>query len=256
MKKILCFALCISLMFLCSCFYIADYPDTYTTGYCYNNYVKANPNLRWISRSKIARNSVKRSDRSDTYDDPAGFYSYWAIKKVPVDEYLVEEQFLIFETYHTLVKNKNYSKDPIFDYNAKSAKIVWRGDEKSKSVKKIDVDLIKDLICESIKSEQYIDKMSETSTNIQKKSPVIKSIFTKDPRSDTLYLGIEITFSEYKNIFWRGLIVKDNNKYYVKCFIESERVIDSDSKEDIEYNAVFIELPEDISKIIAKVDPN
>ena len=266
MKKILCFVLCISFVFLFSCAYKADYPDTFTSEYCYNNYVMANPNLRLTCDAKIAKNRVKDKvyvPQGGTYEDlsdgrdpaiyDANNYIFRAIKNIPMDKYLLQARPIIFDTSKdVLIKNKDYHKDPIFDYNAILAEIVWEGSENYISVAKIDVKAIKKVICEAIKSENYLEL--EKKIIIKKEYTPERKFFNSEPKTDNLYLNLEITFEEYESLIWVGRIFKNENKYYLRCYIETGETVEEKYKEGDLYKAVYVELPEDISSIIAKID--
>lgn len=252
MKKILCFTLCVSFILLFSCAYKADYPNTYTTEYCYKNYVNANPNLLLTVDAKIAKNSVERSARSESYN-PSGWYRFYGIKNIPIDKYLWQRHNLLLGISERLVRNKNYFKDPLFDYDAISAKMAWIGKENDISVAEIEVNAIKKVICDAIRSKNY-SEYTETLKTIKREYTPEKTFFNIEPKTDTLYLGIEIIFEEYDDLFWMGTILADSEKYYVECFVESEKFINSQGIEDVEYKAVYIELPENISGIIAGID--
>ena len=95
--------------------YVVEYPELYTPEYCTNNYIQADPNLLYIA---YADNSIGR------IDVPGGYARYYAIKDVPIDDFLLLDEAIMFDPLsYKIVKNK-YNLDltlqDILSYKIKS----------------------------------------------------------------------------------------------------------------------------------------
>ena len=97
-----------------------EYPKHYTSEYCFNNYIAADPNLGYLQ-------SAENSTAEPFYDAPY-FYSYYGIKDVPLEKYLrVFERALFFDSGSSnLVKHKDMeNEEAIRDYEVNSAILYW-----------------------------------------------------------------------------------------------------------------------------------
>ena len=127
MKRIIIFLLSIMLLLnvLSSCVqkdnYIVEYPEMYTPTYCSENYIQADPNLVHL---RAADNDLGR------IDVPGGGARYCAIKDIPLDEYLLFDEYVMFAPLsYQIVKNKNNTALPvqeILSYKIKSVNLYWR----------------------------------------------------------------------------------------------------------------------------------
>ena len=105
---------------------IVEYPELLTPEYCSANYIEADPNLIYLVS---ADNSIGKIDVS------GGYASYYAIKDVPFDDYLLlDEAIMLAPLSYKIVKNKNnmdLSQQEILSYETESLIIYSISDDLS-----------------------------------------------------------------------------------------------------------------------------
>ena len=209
-----------------------EYPEIYTPEYCYENYTDADPYLTFLYS---AENSI------GIYDVPGGGDIYYAIKDVPLDEYLYVRHCVMFQTgYHgRIVKNKNkvLPVQEVLAYKIKSVEVYSCNPVNSVAIsEKVWVSLgnaiVKEIVAaldeDGVASFQpYIQECIDTGNyrNIEKHedvsmyNQVSKEYHNDDPFSDgkknNSCLYIRVSFEEYENLVWDAPIWELDGTYYI-----------------------------------------
>jgi len=213
MKRILIFSLCILLLLnvLSSCVqkdnYIVEYPEMYTTTYCSENYIEADPNLVHL---RAADNDLGK------IDVPGGNAKYCAIKDVPLDEYLLFDEYVMFAPLsYQIVKNKNNTALPvqeILSYKIKSVDLYlpayWKDiylDKRElgrnwvkEQISSVDVD-------GAIAFQTYVIECFENGNLIP----------MGDPAYELTSIQLRVIFEDYENLVWDSSIYSLNGNYYI-----------------------------------------
>ena len=215
MKKIVsCFLISLALFhMLTSCRqreeraddYVADYPEMYTPEYCMDNYVGADENLIHV---QAAENSIGKVLEYGVY------YDFYAIKDVPMEEYLSVSTCAIMFDYPTdrIVKNKNLdrSEQEILAWEIKSVELYWTRADASSSLEYVAALDSKEA---ALMQSQWIEYLENG--KYKEKGGIYNSI---EKGEDTLYesvLRVRVSFSKYENIVWEAGIKEDDGEYYV-----------------------------------------
>ena len=259
MKKTIIFLLLISILFLTSCAlpYRMKYPDEYTGQYCHNNYFVTSSNLKYLSCAK---------NRIDSWKENMKTMQFYGIKDIPLDKYLAVRisEFMTYP-YFAVVQSNESQDRALFDYTACKAEIFlgsnpnidwdkdinrcnWGEKSHSKSIAEISPEYIQKYICNAISEGTYISYDS------------YDALFFRSVKQQ-IYVSIDVCirlyFSEYNNLVWDSNIFQFDNKYYILCEERFENKEDSNEPNTVQeyiYKPVYIELPEDISRIIAEID--
>lgn len=191
--------------------YIVTYPQKYTTAYCEENYIRADPNLIHLI---AAENEIGK------IEIPGGWGYYRAIKDVSMEDYLVMTKVLMFGINgRDIVKNKNNDALPeqeILSYHIKKIEI-YKNEKSLKELYHIDVlKLGNERVTEVISSFD-----GEKADRFQ--SDLIECLEKGNYKNgdeitfDIFELNIRITFDNYEYLVWDGGVIKskEDNKLYI-----------------------------------------
>lgn len=190
--------------------YIVNYPESYTVDYCVNNYIRADPLLVHLraSDNKIAGH----------IEIPGGVAYYRAIKDVPLDDYLLCDEAILFfaPLSHKIVKNKNNSNLPqqeILSYKIRSVILYYTnpdldGSDKMKLGEKMMGEVIASIDGDGATAFQnhIIDCIE---TNNYKKSNIAGDLY------DVMNIHVRVVFENYENLVWDSVLCKQNGTYYM-----------------------------------------
>ena len=266
MKKTLCIPLILVFLLLTfvSCGpdyrFEAKYPEGYTAGYFHANYVRADPNLIHLYASE---NSAGK------YDAFGQIERYYAIKDVPIDEYVCYSHDWIildpaFEVYIARNKDMKISESEILSYEVSSAELYWEDGsyfndkernkmeaigEKSyyETVASIDATVFQNALKDCIETGNYVDYQNSVSNSVYKDFVNHKGV------NSYLTLKIRVRFSKYENIVWDATVKKsmdEPNKYYIlyKLFVTTE------TSSEGYYTDVCVPLDDSIAKLISTIN--
>ena len=188
--------------------YVVEYPELYTPEYCTNNYIQADPNLLYIA---YADNSIGR------IDVPGGYARYYAIKDVPVDEYLLLDEAVMFAPLsYKIVKNKYKSDLPqqeIVSYKIKSVLIYSQSKDLDELDKKALGEKMVDEIVASIDGNDATAFQSHIIDCMQTKN--YKEVGIAGDLYDILNIRVRVVFENYENLVWDSNLYKQNDTYYI-----------------------------------------
>ena len=215
MKKFISILLCSSFImtFFTSCKKhddnIVEYPEMYTPEYCSENYIEADPNLIY---TVSADNDIGKTDI------PGGYAKYYAIKDVPIDDYLLLDEAVMFAPLsYKIVKNKNNLDIPqqeILSYKIKSVLIYSQSKDLDVSDKKA--------LGEKMVDEIVASMDGNDATAFQ--NHIIDCIETENYREagteGDLYevvenIHVRVVFENYENLAWDSGLFKQNDAYYI-----------------------------------------
>lgn len=220
MKRIICFLMVLILfvLILTSCkkneVYTVEYPDIYTPEYCRDNYIRASKNLVHIYN---AENEIGQFIK---LQDVGGWGTYYAIKDVPLDEYLLRDELQMFTDHKfSIVKNKNKAlpKDEILSYKISDLKLysfsLASDDDQnygSNCVKENVASLDRDKL-DSFQTyiQNCIDTKNYKTPKFGNKSYV---------RHNGLLLYIRVCFSEYQFLAWDAVIIYKDDVYCMEVY--------------------------------------
>lgn len=217
MKKI---TICLLFIFLLNVFsscagkdeYLVDYPEKYTTSYCSENYIQADPNLVHL---RAADNDLGR------IEIPGGGARYCKIKDIPLDEYLLLDQYIMFAPLaYKIVKNKNNTDiqvQEILSYKVKSVNIYLEAEKKNMSaeMRKLGLGLVEEYIAtvDGADAEAFQSHLIEC---------VEKGNYTKTGpggyafiRKDNNIVNLRVSFENYENLVWDSQIKIKDDTYYI-----------------------------------------
>lgn len=219
---------------------VVDYPKIYTPEYCSENYIQADPNLIHL---------VSADNDIGQIDVPGGSARYYAIKDVPLDEYLLLDEAIMFAPLSfQIVKNRNKDlpMQEVLSYEVKSLQLYSNlGDCKDK----------KNLGTEKV--YEYIALLESDSATVFQ-SHILECLETKNYKEnemgvpyDFVYyndsaISIRVTFSKYKNLVWDALIIELESEYFMYFYWFT---ID-EKHPDGYYDIIFIPLNEEIAELI------
>lgn len=194
--------------------YLVTYPQKYTTSYCNDNYIQADPNLMYI---RIADNDIGK------VDIPGGFAKYYAIKDVPVDEYLVLNKSVIFAPLsYEIVKNKNNNDllgQEILLYPIKSVQIYLKTNSTVNDInkKELGADLVGKYVS-SIDGEKAVAFQSQIIENLTKgnyRATGLAGDLLEVVEKEGNPICLRVIFENYENIVWESGLFKQNDAYYI-----------------------------------------
>ncbi|MBR6577453.1 MAG: hypothetical protein IKK74_00745 [Clostridia bacterium] len=266
MKKTLCIPLILAFLLLTfvSCGpdyrFKAKYPEGYTAGYFHANYVQADPNLIHLYASE---NSAGK------YDEFGQIDRYYAIKDVPIDEYVCysHDWFILdpgFEVYIARNKDMKISGSEILSYEVSSAELFWEDgsyfDDKERnkmeaigekkyyeSVASIDAKAFQNALKDCIETGNYVGYRDLDSSSLY------KPFVDHEGVNSYLTLKIRVRFSKYENIVWDATVkrsMEEPDKYYVvhQLFVTTENFPEG------YYTDVCVPLDSSIAKLIPAIN--
>lgn len=187
---------------------IVEYPEMYTPAYCSENYVEADPNLIY---TVSAENDIGR------IDVPGGYARYYAIKDVPVDEYLLLDEAVMFAPLsYKIVKNKHNLDLPqqeIVSYKIKSVLIYSQSKDLDELDKKALGEKMVDEIVASIDGNDATAFQSHIIDCMQTKN--YKEVGIAGDLYDILNIRVRVVFENYENLVWDSSLYKQNDTYYI-----------------------------------------
>ena len=239
----------------------ATYPEEYTAFYFYSNYVQADPNLIHLYAAK---------NDAGKYNLNAQYWRFYAIKDVPIDEYVCySENYIILDpglnSYIARNKNMEMTDSEILSYEVSSAELYWhdgsyyryeaRNDAHKmeaigehiyyETVASIDATAFQNSLRKCIEAENYIPNQEGLL-----KTYVTKPFVNHEDIHSELVLTIRVHFAEYENIVWDASVVTLNgieNVYYVNYQLTTGTA--EDAFTGYYYN-VYVPLDESIVKLI------
>ena len=193
-----------------------EYPDIYTTEYCSANYIEADPNLLY---------TVSADNCIGQIDVPGGYASYYAIKDVPLDEYLLLDEAIMFAPFsYQIVKNKNNTKLPqqeILSYEIKSIIIYSLSHDLDILDKRTLGDKMVEEIIASVDhndasafQDYIIDCLANNNYLIA--GEVVGSLESVE------FINLRVIFEGYENLVWDSGISKQNGTYYIVFYMINE----------------------------------
>ena len=193
--------------------YIVNYPESYTLDYCIDNYVNADPNLIYL---RVADNRIGRMDV------PGGFASYCAIKDVPICDYLLLDENIMFAplSYKVVknINNLNLPQQEILSYDLESVIIYSIAkDLDETNEKKLGVEMISEIIastdCDGATAFQnhIIDCIG---TNNYRETGIAGDLFEAVEN-----IRVRVVFKDYENLAWDSGLFKQNGSYYIVFYI-------------------------------------
>lgn len=227
MKKVTIVFLSLLLLFLnvlpsCSKLnnYLVTYPQDYTTSYCSENYIQADPNLMYL---RSADNAI------GTIEIPGGSASYYAIKDIPLDEYLLKDEAVLFAPLsYKIVKNKNNNNLPtqeILSYTVKSVTLYLVRNERNNIDKNnLGSDLVDEYVV-SISGEEAIAFQShiiECLENDNYRETGLGGDLLDNVIENGKQVCLRISFEDYDNLVWDSNIYMQNDVYYIVFYTLSE----------------------------------
>lgn len=199
---------------------IVEYPELLTPEYCSANYIEADPNLIYLVS---ADNSIGKIDVS------GGYASYYAIKDVPFDDYLLlDEAIMLAPLSYKIVKNKNnmdLSQQEILSYETESLIIYSISDDLSEFDKR---DLGNKMVGEIISSANDNDTIA-----FQKH--IIDCLETKNYKTAGIAgdayepvegIHLRVIFECYENLAWDSGLYKQNDTYYIVFYTPTDNLND------------------------------
>lgn len=193
--------------------YIVDYPEIYTPEYCIENYINADPNLIHLVAADNAIGQI---------DVPGGSAEYVAIKDVPIDEYLLLDEAIMFAPLSNKVvkniNNLNLPQQEILSYDLESVIIYSIArDLDDTNEKKLGVEMISEIItstdCDGATAFQnhIIDCIE---TNNYRKTGIAGDLFEAVEN-----IRVRVVFKDYENLAWDSGLFKQNGSYYIVFYI-------------------------------------
>lgn len=204
-----------------------EYPEHYTSEYCYNNYIEADPCLIALN---IADNSVD--------DEIYHHRIYFGIKDVPLEKYLCSQTIMIFvKEDYGLVKHMDMeNEEAIRDYDVNTASLFWEGEGDIAIIERVlNAEKLKTYIQKSLDEGNYVDGSCGINYNVNKK------VNMNSLKSETVYLTIKINFKKYENIVWQTYVYSKDGTYYLLAY----KYVCSDIGSKY-YSSVFIPIDSDI----------
>lgn len=249
------FLLClVQCMASCSKHYQADYPDNFTTEYCVQNYIYADPNLLYLERSE-------NRPAGGAHHGPGAIINYYAIRNISPEEYLAMKYHLILsDTTLRIVKKSNLGTDAyeILTKEIVGAEIYKRtivddpnyycaGTDcyQSQIAKLTDTQI--EVLIEHI--ETSLDSQQYTACPLHEPEDELFLYYYYLPtRSHPTVL--RVYFEEYQNMVWDALIVQEEGTYYIIFYVYDDSPEPSGIKPDKRWVPVLITLPEEIAALI------
>lgn len=218
----------------------ADYPDGYTYEYLTGNYTRADPNLEHMH---IAENGLGPFERS-----PSGYASYWAIKDVPVEEYLVMCNASLLSSIVQLVKSKQ-DEPPSYEvlewdiervelivvnYNAHKLDTRYGKDRVYHQLGKLNDESVSEM-------QEYIQECLDTENYYEYIDKDFQQV-----KIDGKNIFIRVFFKKYENIVWDANISEVDGNYYIQFWIYDETIPEADDNWG-KYHSVRMPLNEALS---------
>lgn len=243
---LLCLVQCLA---SCAKDYQADYPDNFTTEYCVQNYVFADPNLMFLERAK--------NDATESYNWNGKVFRFFAIRDVSPEDYLVVTASTFFVEHGAVrvVKDQDIGIEnyEIFTKEIACAEIYRR--------KSVDID---DLLCAGEKCyESQIGQL--TDAQIDDLIDYIKDCLDSQQFSEMEYYPtthfqpgaygnpviLRIQFEEYDYLVWDALTVRRDGTRYIVFYIYDDTYPEpSGMWTEHRWVPVLIPLPEEIAALI------
>ncbi len=210
----LCFSILVMLVTACNKHddNIVEYPKMYTLEYCNKNYIEADPNLIY---------TVSADNDIGKIDVPGGYASYYAIKDVPIDRYLLLDEAIMFAPFsYKIVKNKYNSDIPrqeILSYKIKSVLLYSQSKNLDGSDKRALGEKMVGEIVASIDDNDAITFQNHIidciETNNYRKSGISGGIYEVLES-----LHVRVVFENYENLAWDSGLFKQNDTYYITFY--------------------------------------
>lgn len=232
--------------------YIVTYPENYTVDYCNENYIEADPNLLYL---RVADNDIGR------IEIPGGGARYRAIKDVPLDEYLMFDESIMFAPLsYKILKNKNNLDLPqqeILSYKIKDIKIYRQTyDTEIEPVDKykLGAKMVEEELS-SISGEKtdafqaHIIECLEQGNYHKNYGKQYGYVFNPNiVRSNDRKVRLRVTFENYENLVWDTTIYEKKNKFYIDFYTPSD-------SPDGGWLPNYIPLDEEFNEKIAELIP-
>ncbi len=238
----------------------AAYPEEYTAFYFYSNYVQADPNLIHLYAAKNDAGRYKRD---------AQYWRYYAIKDVPIDEYVCySEDFIILDPGFSscIARNKNMemTDSEILSYEVSSAELYWhdgsyyRYEDSNdahkmeaigehiyyETVASIDATAFQNSLRACVEAENYIPNQGGLN-----RTYITKPCVNHEDINSELVLKIRVHFAEYENIVWDGVIVTLNGVEDV-YYVNYQLTTGLENASMGHYYNVYVPLDEAVAKLI------
>lgn len=195
---------------------VVEYPDIYTLEYCSANYIDADPNLLY---TVSADNSIGKIDVS------GGYASYYAIKDVPIDDYLLLDEAIMFVPLsYKIVKNKNNTKLPqqeILSYEIKSITIYSLSDDLDALDKRALGDKMVEEIIACIDNNEASAFQDYIIDCIETKNYKTAGI-AGDAHKPVEGIHLRVVFECYENLVWDSGIYEQNDIYYIVFYTPAD----------------------------------
>lgn len=232
--------------------YVAEYPEEYTPYYFYQNYVQCDPNLIHLRAAKNSAGKYKRY---------AQYFYYYAIKDVPVEEYVCySEDFTIldpgFSSYVARHPSVEISQPEVLAWTVTGAELYWQYGHYFNDTKGKMTALGEKICCETVAEvdgsafQAYLKAAVEAGNYIEHgggvhSDSVTKRYKDKEGVESYLVLYLRLHFAEFENIVWDGMIVTVNGQegYFLYCYV-CENFSEGD------YDIAFVPLPAEIAELI------
>ena len=235
----------------------AVYPEGYDAEYFYNNYVEADPNLTHLYASK---NDAGRYSYSGQY------YRYYAIKDVPIDEYVCYSRDAAyldpnFSSYVARNKDMEISEPEILSYEVSSAELYWLDGlcykDKNRDMEALGQNACYETIAtiDATAFQNHLALCLETGNYVSDIEPppslISQSVFDqKGIQQHLLKLKIRVHFSKYENMVWDADVVKSNDTYYVVY----QLIVVSKNFPEGYYSTVYVPLDETVAALIPAIE--
>ena len=228
--------------------YIAVYPKEYTPYYFYQNYVPCDPNL-------IHLNAAKNS--AGKYKDSGRYFCYYAIKDVPVEEYVCYSKDYAmldpcFSSYVGRHSSVEISQPEVLTWTVTGADLYWRAGYYFNDTKGKMTALGEKIFCKTEGEvdgavlQAHLKAAVEEGNYVEHGGGVLWDSVNKRYRNEEgveseLALYIRLHFAEYENIVWDGMVVTVNGQegYFLCCY-----VYENFSEGD--YDIALVPLPDEI----------
>ena len=252
---------CLVLFVLVSCSpdyrFEAVYPEGHDAEYFYNHYVEADPNLLHLYASK---NDAGRYSYSGQY------YRYYAIKDVPIDEYVCyscDAAYLDpnFSSYVARNKNMEISEPEILSYEVSGAELYWSDGlyykDKNRNMEVLGQNICYETVAtiDATAFQNHLALCLDTGNYVSDIEPPPSSISQsvvdqKGIQQHLLKLKIRVHFSKYENMVWDADVVKSNDTYYVVY----QLIVVSKNFPEGYYSTVYVPLDETVAALIPAIE--
>ena len=198
-----------------------EYPEMYTYKYCSEHYVLADPNLH----HKISASNGIHSDSEGSAE------VYYAIKGIPIDEYLLYCLPFVLGTTYEVYKNKYNSELPtieILSYKIKSILVYAPGRKISASMDGSEITAFQDYFANCVETENYISLPAHL--NYESSG------------------SVHVIFEKYENLIWESSLIKMDDAYYIFINIPAD--------EDGKWTTYLMQVNQKVEELVESLDDN